>query len=113
MREAGFNMLLSKFSNDAKREIQDHKAQVRKTKRQAAAAQRVYRLVKFALLGVALVGVGVGLYFARDLGSLAGEMSLMGTPDPTLRPVPKPVLSQQRKLAELRKQREADLAEIE
>jgi len=112
MREDGFNMMLAKFSNDAKQEIIDHNKQVRENKRQVEASQRLYRLVKFAFLCVALIGVGVGLYYSKDLGSLAGEMSLMSTPDPTLRPEPKPVLKQKR-MSELRQQREADLEEID
>jgi hypothetical protein len=115
MLEDGFNMMLGKFSRDAKRELQQaHQAEER-VREMRLARERLYRGVKLFFLGLALIGVGVGIRFGHELGKMLGELrySPSAEADPTLRGERLANSKHVRKMKELLQQREAELAEIE
>lgn len=110
----GFDMLLSKYTGDAVEEQRRVVAAAADRKRSAAQWDDVGLWVKRGLLGVALVGVAVGVRYAHDLGGLTATVVVdRGEPDPSLQAPPVPSKAKvQRKLAEQKAQRRSDLDEV-
>jgi hypothetical protein len=113
MYRDGYDMMVTKYSADAENEIAEKQRKVEEHNQRAALFARRVQLAKTGLLMVALLGIGAGLYFARDLGGVAATMA-SHEPDPSLSaPILPSKAKVQRKLAEIRKKQIADLDEIE
>lgn len=109
----GYDMMVTKYSADAIKEMADSAKRVVEHNRQMAQVAQLIRITKLALMFLAVAGVGTGLYFARDLGGMAANMS-SSEPDPTLIGTPSETKAKvQRKMAEIRRQQESDLDEIQ
>ena len=115
MFDDGFGIMLSKFSDDAKREMRQQKRVQEEVRQQHILSQRFYVLLKRVFLAFALIGVGVGLYFGHELGLLMGEMrySSSAKDDPTLRGIPEENAKRLRKMSEVKAQHDSDYHEVE
>lgn len=105
--------MMRKYVDDAEKVIAADRKRARSLKLYRAAALHRVHLMKLILLGVALVGIAYGLYFAHDLGGmLATNVGSRQYAAPTVdAPVSK--AKYMRKLSENRKSREEELEEIE
>ena len=115
MFDDGFGILLSKFSDDANRELRWRKRREAQVRRDHILSKRLQENLKRIFLVLALAGVGVGIYFGHDLGWVMGEMSYGTTAatDPSLRGIPDENLRRVRKLQELNQKHVRDFEEVD
>jgi hypothetical protein len=115
MFDDGFRIMLSKFSADANLELRWRKHVEEQVRRRHILTQRLNEYLKRIFLVIALVGVGVGIYYGNDLGWVLGQMSC-GTSsetDPSLHGIPDKNLKRVRKLQELNQKHLADYDEVD
>ena len=108
-----YSALVTKFSSDALREIKADEQQRDGHQVREQQVNHRCQVAKYALLGIAVLGVACGVYFSHALGGLAADLTTRHEPDPTLIAQPKSTAKHLRRIAELRQQRAQDLEEIE
>ena len=114
MFKDAFNFMMAAYSKDAEQEIAEGRRQLLRHRQEREASLRRNQTIKRACLGIVLAGVAGAVYWAHDLGGLlATSVTTYHAPDPTLVAPPKSNAKQMRRFAEMRRQRDAVLEQIE
>ena len=115
MIEDGFRIMLSKFSDDARREQHRHRQREQQVRERHILSARLHNALKRVFGVLALIGVGFGLYYGHSLGMLMGEMhySSSAETDPSLRGIPEVNAKRLRKMQELANEHNDDYKEVE
>jgi hypothetical protein len=114
MFKDSFNFMIAAYSRDAEKQMAEGRRLQRLLRLNRELTIHRIQIIKRVFLVVALVGIAGGAYWAHDLGGMLATTAVtFHEPDPSLIAPPKSTAKQVRKFAELHRQRDEDLAEIE
>ena len=114
MFKDSFKFMITAYSLDAEKQMAEGRRLQRLGRLQRQLTLDRLQTIKRVFLGLALVGIAGIAYWAHDLGGLlATNVVTFHDPDPSLIALPKSNAKQVRRMSELRRQRDADLEEIQ